>query len=58
MILEIDITNKKQQWVEPEITKGEDLSLTKVSMGTYAGPKQGGDGCGILEKIITLGQCK
>jgi hypothetical protein len=57
MMFEKDIINKKKEWVEPEITKGEDLSFTLVTTMAYGTHKENGDGCGILEKIITLGQC-
>ncbi len=49
--------NKKKEWVEPELTKGEDLSFTLVTMMAYGTNKDNGGGCGIFEKIITLGQC-
>jgi hypothetical protein len=55
-LLEKDIINKKKEWTDPELGKGEDLSVFNVTMMAY-GSGGGGDGCGILEKIVKLGQC-
>jgi len=55
-MLEKDVTNKKKEWTEPKLEMGELVNeVTFVPCSLYGG--QDGSGCGILKKIITLGQC-
>lgn len=49
----------KKKWQEPLLTKGDDLNFVSLTLSPYNTHKNGGgNGCGILEEIITLGLCK
>lgn len=49
----------KKEWQEPDLTKGENLSLINLTLSSYNTHKNSdSNGCGILEEIITLGLCK
>ncbi|MER3448070.1 MAG: hypothetical protein C4291_15150 [Candidatus Dadabacteria bacterium] len=49
----------KKEWQEPDLTKGENLSLINLTLSPYNTHKNSdSNGCGILEEIITLGLCK
>ncbi len=54
-MLEKDM-NKKKEWNEPKLEKGELINEVTFTAGQY-GSHDGGSGCGLFEEIITLGQC-
>jgi hypothetical protein len=56
-MLEKDIINKKKEWTDPKLEKGESVSEVTFTAGSQYGSHDGGSGCGIFEEIITLGQC-
>ena len=49
--------NKKKVWTEPILEKGESIQEVTITTGSQYGSHDGGSDCGLLEKIITLGQC-
>lgn len=48
---------KKGEWTEPTLEKGGSVSEVTFTAGSQYGSLDGGSGCGILEKIVKLGQC-
>lgn len=50
--------NKKKVWTEPILEKGESIQEVTFTAGSQYGSHDGGSDCGLLEKIITLGQCQ
>lgn len=52
-----DDKNKKKEWTEPKLEKGESVNEITFMPGGQYGSHESGSGCGLFEKIITLGQC-
>jgi hypothetical protein len=47
---------EKKKWAEPILEKGDSIQKVTFSAGQYGTHDE--SGCGLLEKIITFGQCK